>query len=96
MHYPTPKHHLEKFTVFVGGIPKDGDPEHAKEFIRSLAPTAKFDSMCDSKKRLKGFVFIEFKSQQEVDLFLSCPHTYDGKLLNCKVSQDHNDFIADC
>jgi hypothetical protein len=96
MHYPSPKHHLEKFTVFVGGIPKESDPFKAKEFIRSLAPTAKFDLMCDSKNRLKGFVFIEFKSQHDMDTFLSKSHSYDGKLLNCKISQDHNDFIADC
>lgn len=48
----------------------------------------------DSKNRSRGFVFITFKTREEAEKFVVGEHVFEGKTLDCKISLDHESFIA--
>lgn len=84
----------EKPTVFVGGIPKTADTKVLREYIRSVNSNCEFHLVTDSKNRSRGFAFILCATEKEAHEFANQRHMYDNKVLDCKVSLHHTDYIT--
>ena len=81
-------------TVFVGGFPKSANTQVINEFVKTICNHTDFMLVTDSKYRSRGFVFITFATYKEAKLFVSRDHIFDGKVLDCKISLDHEEFIT--
>lgn len=86
--------HYGKPTIFVGGIPKNSDIEHVNSYLDTIVGNGMHNIITDSKDRLRGFAFIIFETKKEADQFLTKQYIYEGKVLDCKSSLDHEDYIA--
>ena len=83
-----------KPTIFVGGIPKTDDINDINAYLDTIVGNGTHNVITDSKHRLRGFAFVIFNTKEESDLFLEKEHVYNGKVLDCKSSLDHDDYIA--
>lgn len=89
-----PYNFASKPTVFVGGLPKCREVESVDHFMKSIASKGIHNIIIDAKKKLRGFAFITFETMKEAQDFLKKEHRYEGKLLDCKMSLEHNDYIS--
>lgn len=83
----------ESNTVFIGGIPKDSDIEDVNIYLLSICGNSPFNLITDSKSRLRGFAFVSFSDKNDIKRFLSKPHSYNGKQLDCKSSLEQSDYV---
>lgn len=83
----------ESNTVFIGGIPKDSDIDDVNTYLLSICGNSPFNLITDSKSRLRGFAFVSFSDKNDIKRFLSKPHSYNGKQLDCKSSLEQSDYV---
>lgn len=83
-----------KPTIFIGGLPKDLDLKAANAFMKSMVGNRNYNIITDSKCKLRGFAFVTFNSEEEANLFLQKEHRYKNKVLDCKFSLEHDDYIT--
>lgn len=79
--------------VFIGGIPKDCDISDANNFLQSICGTSPFNLITDNKNRPRGFAFVSFYNKDDAEKFLSKPHSYNGKELDCKSSLEQSAYV---
>lgn len=88
--------HTGKFTVFVGGIPKSVDFNLAYSFMKTHIKKGNINIITDSKLKCRGFAFVTFDTLDDAHIFLDKEIKFNDKNLDCKLSMDHNDYIATC
>ena len=81
-------------TVFVGGFPKSANTQIINEYVKSICKHSEFILVTDSMYRSRGFVFITFNTLKEAKSFVKKNHVFEGKILDCKISLDHEEFIT--
>lgn len=87
------RNYSAKPTVFIGGLPKSRHIKQVDDYIKTLSGNREYNVIVDARKKLRGFAFIMFDTIEEAQDFVKKEHWYQGKLLDCKLSLDHNDYI---
>ena len=80
-------------SVLIAGFPQGTSTNEVREFIINIAPGKKHVIRTTNDNTFRGFQFVNFNSAEEANEFLSQEHAFNGKVLDCKIAKDHDDFI---
>ena len=83
----------DKISVLVAGFPKEHDSEAIRVFIESISPSKHYKQIKKNINQFKGLVFVYFETKEEAEDFCSKEYRYQGKLVDCKISKNQEDFI---
>ncbi len=84
-----------KISVLVAGFPKEHDAKAIKAFIELISPNRNFKLIKKNVNQFKGLVFIYFDELEEAQAFCMKDFYYQGKLIDCKISKNQDEFIID-
>lgn len=87
---------FNQISVLLAGFPTDANTADVDIFMKKIAPNKKCSIIKRKKYTLedfRGFVFVHFENIKEAETFNKKKHFYNDMLLDCKLLNNHDNFI---
>ena len=86
----------EKISVLLTGFPENTKLENVENYLIQINNGRQYTIIKKNRSKFRGFVFIHYDSREEAENFISKELRFEGKLLDYKLTVNHNDYLQDC
>merc|ERR1711957_989625 len=83
----------DKFTVFISGFPTKSSVKKIEHFLQYVCQLDDYKIRMGKSYKFCGYCFVCFDTMGEAEEFCQKEKVFEGKLLNSKISIDHQNYI---
>ena len=83
----------DKFTVFISGFPTKSSVKKIEHFLQHVCQLEDYKIRMGKSFKFCGYCFVCFDTLVEAEKFCQQEKVFEGKLLNSKISIDHQNYI---
>ena len=85
-----------RISVLLAGFPENTKLNHVENYLDSISGDREYTTIKKNNKKFRGFAFIHFDSKEEAEQFICKELRFEGKLLDYKLSESHNEYLQNC